>query len=498
MHCLVPNRRRLAAIVLSALLTMLLVWPSDSTPAPALAIDATPIAAPAPAAEVAPATGPDRPPIERQAVATPEPDPPAADDGRPFEQCVDELVALGERTAAMAQQDDRAGAQAADQEARARFAALLARFADAGERALAMTTALSSPLRDQLDHGRRMVLQLVLAAELGRRDQDGRAGDRARIDAFVQLVLDAMPTHATAAEIGAHVLADQPYLRAAHEPTVLQFLRLASDGLLAREVATRLLLTLWANLQRSGERTSDELSALALVLLDDSDPSQRTAAYRQLLQDARHRPLVLAWLRERGDRAVAGEVANLAARELPPTDAVAVLRELGPLLTRATGAWLAVGFRAPELVADTYRELLGGDIQPAMRSDLVTALGMTPTPLADEISELALATDPSPDVRLQAVFVLSTRQSVEVAERALERALDDRLIAADPLRLGAVVLALQNLEAGGHVNAIDRIGQRLRGLPLAEHSRQTLEGMLARSLPGGRSSADGQRAPGGR
>jgi hypothetical protein len=47
---------------------------------------------------------------------------------------------------------------------------------------------------------------------------------------------------------------------------------------------------------------------------------------------------------------------------------------------------------------------------------------------------------------------------------------------------------LQNLEAGGHANALDRIGQRLRVLPLAEGSRQTLEAILARSLPGGQTS----------
>ncbi|MCU0862843.1 MAG: hypothetical protein MUC36_03535 [Planctomycetes bacterium] len=484
MHILAKPSRRLAAVLVATLflVSILLLQPEPAAPAATGGPPTLPASNDVSADTTADQTTGT---LAEHREAAPAKGTPAADLDLSFEQRIDELVGIGQRTAELAQQDDTAGAQASDQEARQRFTALLTSFADAGERAVAMATTLSCPLQDQLDHGRRMVLQLVLATELGRRDQEANGGDRGRIDAFTQLVLDSIPTHATAADIGANVLADQPYLRAAHEPTVLQFLRLATDGLLPREVATRLLLTLWANLQRHGERSSDELSALALVLLDDTDPSQRTAACRQLLHDARYRPLMLAWLRDRSDRSVATEVANLAARELPPTDAITVLRELGPLLPRATGAWMAVGFRAPELVADTYRELLGTDVQPAIRSDVVTAIGMTRTPLADEISELALTSDPSPDVRIQAVFVLSTRQSAEVAERALDRALDDRLIAADPIRLGSLVLALQNLEANGFLHSIDRIGQRLRGLPLAEHSRQTLEGMLARSLPGG-------------
>jgi hypothetical protein len=85
----------------------------------------------------------------------------------------------------------------------------------------------------------------------------------------------------------------------------------------SREHATKLLLTLWDNLQKNGERSSDELSRLALMLLVDSDPSQRTAACRQLLSDARYRDLVLSWLRERNDQTVANEIAWPAPHELP-------------------------------------------------------------------------------------------------------------------------------------------------------------------------------------
>jgi hypothetical protein len=147
-----------------------------------------------------------------------------------------------------------------------------------------------------------------------------------------------------------------------------------------------------------------------------------------------------------------------------------------------------LGFRAPELLADSYRELLASNTQPGWRSDLVTGIGMTTSPLAIEIAQLALENDPSPDVRLQAMFALTSKRQAELGERALQQVLDDPRIAQDPLRLGAVVLALQNLEAGGNSNALDRVGQRLRGLPLAEGSRQTLEAILARGLPGGQTS----------
>ena len=108
---------------------------------------------------------------------------------------------------------------------------------------------------------------------------------------------------------------------------------------------------------------------------------------------------------------------------------------------------------------------------------------MTTTPLGLDIARLALDHDPSPDVRLQAVFALTARREPVLAERALQQVLDDPLVAQDPVRLGAVVLALQNLEAGGDANVLHRVAQRLQGLPLASYSRQTLDGMLARGLP---------------
>jgi hypothetical protein len=57
-------------------------------------------------------------------------------------------------------------------------------------------------------------------------------------------------------------------------------------------------------------------------------------------------------------------------------------------------------------------------------------------------------------------------------------------VARDPTRLGALVFALQNLEAADDPNVMQRVGQRLQTLPLADHSRQLLANLLARAVPG--------------
>lgn len=419
--------------------------------------------------------------------------PSTAVDPRTFAMLVDELVAHGQRTADLARQDDHAGATASDQQARALFALLMQRFDDAGERALDLGASLPSEPADggtaadaaasDAHRGHRMVLHLVLAAECTRREAAATAGSRERLDGLVRAILDVLPISAATVEIGSRALIDEPHLRATHEPQVLGLLRLASEGTFPRAVATRLLVTLWNNVQRFGERTSDDLARLALLWLGGEDPSQRTAACRQLLLDPRYRDLVLSWLRERGDRDVAAELAGIAAQELPPDQALALLRELSPLLPSAPNAYLVLGFRAPEALADAYRELLAGDVQPRMRADLVTGVGMTTTPLGLEIAKLALENDPSPDVRLQAVFALTARRDPAVGEAALQQALDDPRIAKDPLRLSAVVLALQNLETTGDPNALHRVGQRLQSMALSEASRQTLAGILSRGLP---------------
>jgi hypothetical protein len=356
----------------------------------------------------------------------------------------------------------------------------------------AATTPVPLPQTIEIDprnRARRLVLRLVLATDCARRDASAAAvGDRTRIDALTQATLDVMPANATTAEFGAGVLAGKPYLRLVHEPTVLSLVRLAADGAFPREVATRLLTTLWDNLQRSGERTSDEVAALALLLLADTDAGKRAAASRHLLRDARYRHVVLAWLRDAKDGAIAAEISTAAAQDLAPADALAVLRELAPLTGRQTGPYMTLGFRAPDALADAYQELLAANVQPAVRADLVAGLGLARSPLGVQVTQLALESDPAVDVRIQAGFALTAAAAETLGETTCARLLDDPAVASSARHLGAVVSMLQNLEAAGLTNAIDRLGQRLRTMALGEQARRELDELLARALPGGRTS----------
>jgi hypothetical protein len=411
---------------------------------------------------------------------------PAVADARPFDAWIDELVALGQRTAELAQDDDHAGASASDQLARARFDALLATFADAGEQALRRLVAADGALPHGFVRGRELVLQLVVVAECGRRaDLATATGDRTRIDRFVHDVLAAMPASAAMAVVGERALARQPHLRACHEAAVLGLVELAGDERFPRATATALLLTLWDNLERFGERSSEALASFALLLLDGKEPSRRLAACRLLLRDPRYRALAIAALRDGGDRAFAREVAGVIAQDLPVDDALAILGELGPALGRAPHAYLVCGHRAPDAVADAYRRLLADDVQPDRRADLVTGVGMARTPTGLDVARTALAHDPSPAVRLQAVFALSANADPETAFAAVMQAADDGALTAESLRCDGLAFALQNLERHGDADALDRAARRLEALPLSANGRAALAQIRARAIPGG-------------
>jgi hypothetical protein len=490
----VPGRRRagrrpfllFTCLLVAALVGITIAWQPPDRAGLATHLVATD----SPAPDAVPTTGPvtaggestaAMPPTERTPVATPDPVLLPT-----FERMIEQLVALGRLTAERAQADDIAAAEAADAEARALMSSLLQRFHDAGERAMAVLAGQPEPSTDERQPARRVVLQLVLAADLARRHEQAVAvQDRSRIDPLVESLLGVMPQAAGTTEVGAQLLGGQPYLQSVHERAVLALLQLAGEGTFPRDVATRLLSTLWDNLQRTGERSSAELSQLAMLLLTEDAAAERVVACRQLIADPRFRAMALAWLREHGDTAVATDIAGLAAREMAPEVAWAVLRELAPILPRATGAYMVLGSRAPELVADAYRELLAANTQPSVRTDLVAGVGFTGSAQALTVAQLALHNDPSPEVRIQSGFVLTATGDADAGERALNVLLDDPVIAGDATRLGAIVLALHNLEAGGATNNIDRLGQRLCRLPLSDSSRQSLEALLARSLPGG-------------
>ncbi len=478
-------------LLLAGLIAVTVAWLRDAPQAPATSIrEAALDQGASPQASAGPADL--SPPPSRVVATAGTPDAPAPSAATPpwtFAALVDRLAVLSARTAAFAQEDEIEAATALDREARALLEQALHHFADLGERALAMVVELPDVVEGEArlpgENTRLGVLQVLLDTELSRRHRDSEHGGHARLDALTLAVLDAMPIGRNCTELGDRALHGRPYLRMAHEPMVLHLLRLAGEGEFSREAATRLLLTLWDNLRATGARSSEELSRLALLLLDDSDVSKTVTACRQLLSDPAYRDLALAWLRERDDPALAHAVAKLAGRELPAGDALVVLRELAPQLRHTRGTFLAVGVRAPELVADAYREHLASDTYPELRRELVMGVGMLPDQRGLAVAKLALQSDPSVEVKIQAMFVHTVHGVASGAEAAVHQVLDDPRVANDPMHLAAVVLALQNLEHEDP-NVIARLGARLAGMALAPKSRDLLDEILARSVPGGR------------
>lgn len=414
-----------------------------------------------------------------------------------FEECVARLCDMGVQVAELAQEDEVDEARALDTEVRALCEQVLEEFADAGERSLSMVIemgATSDNNESPLQNTKLGVLQVFLQADLARRHKLAeQVVDRARIDALVQSVLDSMPIDDLAAQMGNRCLHKGPYLRGVHELSVLNLVQLAGKDQFPRAIATNMLLTLWDNMLACGERTSAELSQLALLRLDASDPSELLAACRHLLSDPDYRAVVLAWLRDRKDRSIAGNIAELAAKELPVRDALEVLRELSPLLGHRRGIYMALGIRGPEAIADAYRQHLAANNQPEIRRELIMGVGMLPDAEGLKLAELAIANDPSPEVRIQAMFVFTIHAPPAMAEQAVSQLLDEPTIANSQVHLGAIVMALQNLEHGDP-NAIARLGARLQSMSLSVQSRESLKQLIARSLPNG----GGTTRPGGR
>ena len=170
--------------------------------------------------------------------------------------------------------------------------------------------------------------------------------------------------------------------------------------------------------------------------------------------------------------------------------------ELSPLLGHRRGLYLALGIRDPEVIADAYRGHLAAGNQPDIRRELVMGVGMLPGTSGLKLAELALAYDPSPAVRIQAVFVFTIQASPAAAERAVSQLLDDPAIANNQMHLEAVVMALENLEHGDP-NTIARLGARLQSMSLSTRSQENLSQLMARSLPGNGQNHPEHNLPGG-
>lgn len=429
-------------------------------------------------------------PLNRVAVAVPVTVPPASKTPPlVFVMCIAKLCRMSLRTAELAQEDEMEAAQQTDEKTRILLDRLLQQFPDAGERSLSMLIEMTGSSADQqtqpYENTKLGVLQVILENDLSRRNEVGdQVKDRTRIDTLVQSLLDSMPIGPLTAKMGNRCLNDRPFLRIAHEPQVQNLLKLASNDEFPRNIATNMLMTLLDNAKNAGERTPAELTQLAMLRLDSSDPSQIVAACRQLLRDDKYRSLALSWLRDRQDLQLASEIAELVASQLPVRDALEVLRELSPLLQRTRGAYMGLGARAPEVLAEAYNQHLAANNHPTIRRELIMGVGMIPNPAGLKLAKLALANDPSPGVRIQAMYVFTVHATPEAAEQAINQLLDDPAIANNQEHLGAIVLALTNLEHADP-NIIARLGARLQSMSLAGYSRVSLAEILSRVLPGG-------------
>lgn len=404
--------------------------------------------------------------------------PAAAAHARSFDEDVERLVALGLATGAHAAAGREAEARAADAESRAAFGALLQAHADAAERSLqALLGAVEAARADPGDTMRQRVWQLVLGAALELR----HARDPADTDALVDAMLVGVRSGAACAAALGALLVKQPYLRAAHEPAVLA---LAADEAVPRERAVELLLTLWRNLQAAGQRAGQDLDSLALLLLEDRHVVHRLAACRRLLADPRWRHLALE--RARADPDLCRETAVAAATELAPADALTALAGLHPGSGRALlGAFVTLGARDVQCLVDAYEQRLAADSDPQLRASLLAGAGSLGHPEGIRLAEAAHRHDPDLLVREQAMFVLTAHAPSVHGERVLQAALDDPQVLADPGRLGALVLALENLARAGELHALHRVGSRLRATGLRAADRARLEELLERHLPRG-------------
>lgn len=483
------------------------------------ALDQAPAAAAAPTATAAqPAAasraGDDEPPPARRAAAL------ATADGTTaaaptFADYLERLVAHGLETMRLAALGDTDRAHASDAAARALFAEMLRLLPAADGEALALLSsaappAPSAPAADQLRH--RVLLMALdhgLQLRTATADQDpaNRPAVLAARDALVGAVLTAMVGDAELAQqLGLGVLADAPYLGPPHEAAVLELAAMSGEGGFSAEVATALLTTLWRNLQRAGHPSSERLQGLCLLLLDGGNRSERLAAARLLLADARYRPVVLDHLRTTGDAALGRELAMAAAQDLPPAEAFAVVAaaaSAGDTPAGQSAPFLLLGHRDAAMLQREYEQRLAADREPRLRELMVAGAGFSGTAEGTALARLAFESDPDADVRLRALLALTGQSGPAFGERAVFAALDDARIRDDALRLRVVVMAVENLARAGLVNEVARCAARLRLCThLDAEGRAALEQLLAERLPRGELPIDsrpvGSSPPGAR
>lgn len=466
------SRHRTAAVATVAVLAISGVVAMHTEPPSALP-------SPCPiAAQALSAVQPEQPPAPPELRSEATPEPATAMPARDFIAEVRALALTSIEITRLAQAEEFAAARAADEAARQQFTAIATDFDRLGERVLDFATSLVAS-QDHAAPAMLQVLAMLLDLELDR---------SARSPACDDLVAALLATLAFQGDVNTALLPVAlrgTRVHLPHEAAVLQLVTAAGQAGYPRDDATKLLLALWRNIGELGERSSDELANLAWLAMDQDDASQRLAAFRHLIADARYRPMVLAWLREKGDREMARSLAQIAASDLPADAALATLRELKPMLGSSPGVFMALGFRAAEQVGAAYEQLLADGVQADLRRDLLAGVGMDrhQTSSSVELLRLALDHDPDVQVRLQAMLSLSCCAPQQQGEAACQRVIEDPSFTGAEGRYATVMMAMQNLEVAGLTNAIDRLGRRLQAAPLEAETKEQLAQLLQRALP---------------
>lgn len=405
-----------------------------------------------------------------------------------FDALLQQLVGLAVRGYEEVARDSLQQAKVTDAEALALFQQILAAVTDVDDRALWALTALGAG--DELStRVTRQLLGRFATVALQRRQQAAVNGAPAGLITYVDALLGLLVPHQANAELVATLLTDQPYLGAAHEDALLGLTELGAQHPYLHDVARRLLLTLWANLQASGARSRRDLETLAMLGKADRNPTRRAAALETLLvaEDPRLVEFVLADVAESNDQAGAAALAQVAARQLPPERALQVLRRLAHVGDQSmTGPALILGGRDAGAVRRCYEQLLGEAREPKLRGDLITGVGFNPSPDNFDLVLTALELDPDAEVRQRALLALAGAGSAAHGEAAVQAALADPTFTSHPAGLDVIVTAVDNLAQGGEVNAVDRLArQTLCRSDVSESTRSRLRTLLAKALPTG-------------
>lgn len=419
-------------------------------------------------------------PIRRTA---PEPSP-----RRDFDAILVDLVEVGVRINDALEREQHAAAQACEARVVALRAELEKDVPDAAERALLILSAIPSEDVSRPTLVRRGLCRNLVHAGLEAYQRTGASGgDRRALDALVSGILAALASDGQLARELGSLLRDQPYLGLAHEPAVLELITQAAEQPFLGSLASALLQTLWRNLERDGARTSAEIASLALLFKDDANPSRRLAALRALLtaQAGRFRELVVHDVLQRRDRGLARAVTAAAAEDLDVRSALDIVERLVDVAGHdVVPALLTLGQRDAAALHRRYEEKLADNLAPTLRAELVSGAGFAGTKGLD-LAKLAFQLDPDHDVRSRAMFVLTARAGAALGEATIGAMLDDADVSGNPLRLGQIVLALENLIDSCAPDVVERLGRRLAGHELLPGDRQTLEKLLARAVPGG-------------